>query len=228
MNADIVGKPATWIAEQAGFTVPEGTNILAAECKEVGENEPLTREKLSPVIAVLKSESREDGITKARQMVEFNGLGHSAAIHTADEELTKEFGKAVKAIRVICNSPSTFGGIRDVYNAFLPSLTLGCGSYGRNSVGDNVSAINLLNIKKVGRRRNNMQWMKLPSKTYFERDSIQYLQKCRDVERVMIVTDHAMVELGFLDRIIEQLDLRRNKVVYQIFADVEPIQISQL
>ncbi|MCB7127842.1 hypothetical protein LIZ53_17000, partial [Lachnoclostridium sp. 210928-DFI.6.3] len=78
--------------------------------------------------------------------------------------------------------------------AFLPSLTLGCGSYGRNSVGDNVSAINLLNIKKVGRRRNNMQWMKLPSKTYFERDSIQYLQKCRDVERVMIVTDHAMVE----------------------------------
>ena len=104
--------------------------------------------KLSPVIAVLKSESREDGITKARQMVEFNGLGHSAAIHTADEELTKEFGKAVKAIRVICNSPSTFGGIGDVYNAFLPSLTLGCGSYGRNSVGDNVSAINLLNIKK--------------------------------------------------------------------------------
>ena len=179
------------IAEQAGFTVPEGTNILAAECKEVGEKEPLTREKLSPVIAVLKSDSREDGINKARQMVEFNGLGHSAAIHTADEELTKEFGKAVKAIRVICNSPSTFGGIGDVYNAFLPSLTLGCGSYGRNSVGDNVSAINLLNIKKVGRRRNNMQWMKLPSKTYFERDSIQYLQKCRDVERVMIVTDHA-------------------------------------
>ena len=222
LNPDIVGKPATWIAEQAGFSVPEDTNILAAECKEVGEKEPLTREKLSPVIAVLKSESREDGVEKARQMVEFHGLGHSAAIHTADEELTKEFGKAVRAIRVICNSPSTFGGIGDVYNAFLPSLTLGCGSYGRNSVGDNVSAVNLLNIKKVGRRRNNMQWMKLPSKTYFERDSIQYLQKCRDVERVMIVTDHAMVELGFLDRIIEQLDLRRNKVVYQIFADVEP------
>ena len=89
LNADIVGKPAAWIAEQAGFSVPEGTNILAAECKEVGEKEPLTREKLSPVIAVLKSESREDGINKARQMVEFNGLGHSAAIHTADEELTK-------------------------------------------------------------------------------------------------------------------------------------------
>ena len=200
LNPDIVGKSAVWIAEQAGFSVPEDTNILAAECKEVGEKEPLTREKLSPVIAVLKSESREDGINKARQMVEFHGLGHSAAIHTADEELTKEFGKAVKAIRVICNSPSTFGGIGDVYNAFLPSLTLGCGSYGRNSVGDNVSAVNLLNIKKVGRRNNNMQWFKVPSKTYFERNSIQYLQKCRDVERVMIVTDHSMVELGYFDR----------------------------
>ncbi|HEK9073292.1 bifunctional acetaldehyde-CoA/alcohol dehydrogenase [Streptococcus equi] len=222
LNPNIVGKPAAWIAEQAGFTVPEGTNILAAECKEVSENEPLTREKLSPVIAVLKAESRTDGVEKARQMVEFNGLGHSAAIHTADADLAKEFGTKIRAIRVIWNSPSTFGGIGDVYNAFLPSLTLGCGSYGRNSVGDNVSAVNLLNIKKVGRRRNNMQWFKVPSKTYFERDSIQYLQKCRDVERVMIVTDHAMVELGFLDRIIEQLDLRRNKVVYQIFADVEP------
>lgn len=222
LNADIVGKPATWIAEQAGFKVPEGTNILAAECAEVGVKEPLTREKLSPVIAVLKSDSTEDGLKKDRQMVEFNGLGHSAAIHTADEALAKRFGTEMKAMRIIWNSPSTFGGIGDVYNAFIPSLTLGCGSYGRNSVGDNVSAINLLNIKKVGRRRNNMQWFKVPSKTYFERDSIQYLQKARDVERVMIVTDHAMVELGFLNRVIEQLDLRRNKVVYQIFSDVEP------
>lgn len=222
LNADIVGRPAAWIAEQAGFSVPEGTNILAAEVAEIGEKEPLTREKLSPVIAVLKVEGREEGLEAARQMVEFHGLGHSAAIHTEDAELAKEFGTIVRAIRVIWNSPSTFGGIGDVYNAFLPSLTLGCGSYGRNSISDNVSAMNLLNIKKVGRRRNNMQWFKVPSKTYFERDSIQYLQKCRDVERVMIVTDRAMVELGFLDRIIEQLDLRRNKVVYQIFSDVEP------
>ena len=119
LNANIVGKPAAWIAEQAGFSVPEGTNILAAECKEVGEKEPLTREKLSPVIAVLKSESREDGIEKARQMVEFHGLGHSAAIHTEDAELAKEFGRVVRAIRVIWNAPSTFGGIGDVYNAFI-------------------------------------------------------------------------------------------------------------
>lgn len=128
LNADIIGRPAAWIAEQAGFSVPAGTNILAVEVSEVGEKEPLTREKLSPVIAVLKAENTEDGINKARQMVEFHGLGHSAAIHSKDAELVKQFGKAVRAIRVIWNSPSTFGGIGDVYNAFLPSLTLGCGS----------------------------------------------------------------------------------------------------
>ena len=222
LNADIVGRPAAWIAEQAGFSVPAGTNILAAEVSEVGEKEPLTREKLSPVIAVLKAENTEDGINKARQMVEFHGLGHSAAIHSKDAELVKQFGKAVRAIRVIWNSPSTFGGIGDVYNAFLPSLTLGCGSYGRNSVGDNVSAVNLLNIKKIGRRRNNMQWFKVPSKIYFERDAVQYLQKMKNVNKVMIVTDESMVKFGFLQRVIEQLHLRRNEVVYTVFADVEP------
>lgn len=222
LNADIVGHPAVWIAAQAGFTVPPDTNILAAEVKEVGEKEPLTREKLSPVIAVLKAENHADGIKKARQMVEFNGLGHSAAIHSKNAELVKQFGTAVKAIRVIWNSPSTFGGIGDVYNAFLPSLTLGCGSYGHNSVGDNISAINLLNIKKIGRRRNNMQWFKVPPKIYFERDAVQYLQKMKNVNKVMIVTDEAMVKFGFLQRVIEQLHLRRNEVVYTVFADVEP------
>ena len=222
LNADIVGKPAAWIAEQAGFSVPEGTNILAAEVTEVGPKEPLTREKLSPIIAVLKSENTEDGIAKSRQMVEFHGLGHSAAIHTRNEQLAKDFGREVKAIRVIWNAPSTFGGIGDVYNAFLPSLILGCGTYGRNSVGNNVSAVNLLNIKKVGRRRNNMQWFKVPSKIYFERDSIQYLQKMKDVEKVMIVTDDAMFKLGFVHRVIEQLSLRPKKVTYTIFSDVEP------
>ncbi|KGR72639.1 bifunctional acetaldehyde-CoA/alcohol dehydrogenase [Streptococcus phocae subsp. salmonis] len=222
LNATIVGKPAAWIAEQAGFSVPEGTNILAAECYEVGINEPLTREKLSPIIAVIKSENVEDGLKKARQMVEFNGLGHSAAIHTKDEELAKRFGTEIKAMRIIWNSPSTFGGIGDVYNAFIPSLTLGCGSYGRNSVGDNVSAINLLNIKKVGKRRNNMQWFKVPSKIYFERNSIQYLQTCEGIERVMIVTDKSIEKLGFVQRVIDQLNARTNTVAIQVFADVEP------
>lgn len=222
LNSDIVGRSATWIAEQAGFSVPEGTNILAAEVSEVGPNEPLTREKLSPVLAVLKAKSTEQGIELAKQMVEFHGLGHSAAIHTASEELAQAYGQKIKAMRLIWNSPSTFGGIGNVYNAFVPSLTLGCGSYGKNSVGGNVSTEHLLNIKKVGRRKNNMQWFKVPPKIYFERDSIQYLKSMKDVEKVMIVTDETMVKLGFLHRVIEQLHRRRNKVTYQVFTDVEP------
>lgn len=222
LNSDIVGRSASWIAEQAGFTVPEGTNILAAEVSEVGLNEPLTREKLSPVLAVLKAKSTDQGIELAKQMVEFHGLGHSAAIHTASEELAQAYGQKIKAMRLIWNSPSTFGGIGNVYNAFVPSLTLGCGSYGKNSVGGNVSTEHLLNIKKVGRRKNNMQWFKVPPKIYFERDSIQYLKSMKDVEKVMIVTDETMVKLGFLHRVIEQLHRRRNKVTYQVFTDVEP------
>lgn len=211
LNSAVVGKPATWIAEQAGFKVPEKTNIIIAECREVGPNEPLTREKLSPVLAMIKADSTEQGLKFAEEMVAFDGLGHSAAIHTADHELAKTFGTRVKALRVIWNSPSTFGGIGDVYNAFLPSLTLGCGSYGKNSVGGNVSAVNLLNIKKVGRRRNNMQWFKVPAKIYFERDSIQYLQDMKDCEKVMIVTDRSMVDLGFVDKITHQLHQRKTK-----------------
>ena len=222
LNSVIVGKAATEIAKLAGFEVPKGTVILAAECSEVGVKEPLTREKLSPVLAVLKSTSTEDGIEKARQMVEFNGLGHTAAIHTQDEEVAEEFGKVVRACRVVWNSPSTFGGIGDVYNAFIPSLTLGCGSYGRNSVSGNVNAINLLNIKLIGRRNNNMQWFKLPPKVYFEPNAIKYLSEMEGLERVMIVTDESMVKLGFAGRIIDQLNRRKNKVQYEVFAGVEP------
>ncbi|SUT85834.1 bifunctional acetaldehyde-CoA/alcohol dehydrogenase [Actinobacillus ureae] len=222
LNAAVVGKPAAWIAEQAGFSVPPKTNILLAECAFVGEGEPLTREKLSPVLALLKSNSTEHGLELSEAMVNFHGLGHSAAIHTQNAELAKTFGERIKAIRVIWNSPSTFGGIGDVYNSFLPSLTLGCGSYGKNSVSNNVSAVNLINIKRVGRRRNNMQWFKVPSKIYFERDSIQYLKSMKNAEKAMIVTDRSMVDLGFVDRITDQLRQRRNKVMIQLFTDVEP------
>ncbi|MFI3284011.1 MAG: bifunctional acetaldehyde-CoA/alcohol dehydrogenase [Erysipelotrichaceae bacterium] len=222
LNPDVVGRSATWIAEQAGFEVAPRTSILACECKEVGVSEPLTREKLSPVLAVLKSQSTQQGIEMSAQMVEFNGLGHSAAVHTRDEQVSKDFGLRVKACRVIWNSPSTFGGIGNVYNSFLPSLTLGCGSYGHNSVSDNVSAINLLNIKKIGRRKNNMQWFKVPSKIYFERDSIEYLKDMKEMKRVFIVTDRSMVDLGLLDRITSVLENRRDHVKVQLFCDVEP------
>ena len=222
LNAAIAGKSKTWIAEQAGFSVPEHTSIICVECSKVGVDEPLTREKLSPVLAVLKAKDTEDGISLSKQMVEFNGLGHSAAIHTKDQKLADKFGDIIPAIRIIWNSPSTFGGIGNVYNSFIPSLTLGCGSYGHNSVGGNVSAINLLNIKKVGRRRNNMQWFKIPSKIYFERDSIEYLHQMKEMTKVMIITDRSMVDLGFLKKVTDQLELRHPKVPYSIFCDVEP------
>ncbi|MFC7306947.1 bifunctional acetaldehyde-CoA/alcohol dehydrogenase [Streptomyces monticola] len=222
LNAAVVGKSPQWIAEQAGFSVPEDTSILLAECAEVGDNEPLTREKLSPVLAALKAGSTELGIELAARMVEFHGLGHSAAIHAEDEKLVEEFGKRVKAIRVIANSPSTFGGIGDVYNAFMPSLTLGCGSYGHNSVSNNVTAVNLINVKRIGRRNNNMQWFKVPPKIYFERNSIRYLGEMDGIKRVTIVTDKTMSTLGFVQKAVDILQSREQGVVLQIIDNVEP------
>ena len=222
LNPDIVGKSAQFIASNAGFKVPDDISILGVECTKIGVEEPLSREKLSPVLAFYKVKDSSEGIESAEKVVNFFGLGHSASIHSTDKKLVEEYGDKVKALRVIWNSPSTFGGIGNVYNSFLPSLTLGCGSYGKNSIGGNVSAINLLNIKKVGKRRNNMQWVKLPSKIYFERNSIQYLKDCKDINKAFIVTDTSMVQFGFLNKITEQLALRRNKVSIQLFTGVEP------
>ncbi|MCL1801685.1 MAG: aldehyde dehydrogenase family protein, partial [Promicromonosporaceae bacterium] len=222
LNADVVGKSPYWLAEQSGFHVPEDTSILMAEVKEVGPAEPLTREKLSPLIAVLKSKDEADGLRLAQEMVEFDGLGHSAAIHTQDEALVEEFGKKVKAVRILWNQPSSLGGIGDIYNALIPSLTLGTGSYGRNSISNNVSAVNLINIKRVARRNNNMQWFKVPPKTYFEPNAIQYLSDMKGVERVTIVTDKVMSAIGIVDKVLDVLRRRHNKVAIQVLDNVEP------
>lgn len=222
LNPTVVGKSPVWIAEQAGFRVPADTSILLAEVSGVGPHEPLTREKLCPMLAVLRATSTEHGMALAEQMVEFDGLGHSAAIHTQDDALTVEFGKRVKAVRIIANAPSSLGGIGDIYNAFIPSLTLGCGSYGHNSVSNNVSAINLVNVKRVGRRNNNLQWFKVPAKTYFEPNAIRYLSDMAGIERVTIVTDATMTTLGFVDKVIDVLNRRSNTVALQIIDQVEP------
>lgn len=222
LNAAVVGQTPAKIAEMAGFTVPEETSIILTEVSQVGPSEPLTREKLCPVLAVLKAETREHGLLLAEQMVEFDGLGHSAAIHTEDADLAEQFGRRVKAVRVIWNSPSSQGGIGDIYNSFIPSLTLGCGSYGANSVSNNVSAVNLINIKRIGRRNNNLQWFKVPAKTYFEPNAIRYLEDMYGIERVTIVTDATMTKLGFVDRIIDVLNRRPNKVALQIIDNIEP------
>jgi len=222
LNADVAGMSASWIAEKAGFKVPEDTAIIGVELKKVGPEEPMSREKLSPVLGFYKVKDDKEGFAMCESMLEFGGLGHTAEIHCKEQSMADSFGDVCKALRIIWNSPSTFGGLGNVYNSFEPSLTLGCGSYGHNSVGGNVSVHNLLNVKKVGKRRNTMQWFKVPQKIYFERNSIQYLRSCKDVGKVFIVTDHSMVELGFLNKIIDELNLRRNPTTYQLFAEVEP------
>ena len=222
VNPQVVGMPAAEIAKNAGVSVPEKTKILIARLDGVGEAYPLSREKLSPVLAYYVAENAEEGFRIAKQMLEFGGLGHSAVIHTADSELAKRYGEAMKVGRVIVNSPSSQGAIGDIYNTNTPSLTLGCGSFGRNSTTSNVSSVNLINKKRVATRKVNMQWFKIPPKIYFEEDSIQYLQKMPDITRAFIVTDPMMVKLGYVDRVLYNLRKRQEYCHSEIYADVEP------
>ncbi|PXW90877.1 acetaldehyde dehydrogenase /alcohol dehydrogenase AdhE [Streptohalobacillus salinus] len=222
VNPKIVGMKPVLIAEMAGVKVPEDTKILVAELTGVGPDHPLSREKLSPVLAAYKVNSTEEGLTRSEEMLEFGGLGHSAVIHSNDQDVIDQFAKRMKAGRLITNAPSSQGAIGDIYNAYLPSLTLGCGSYGGNSVSQNVGAANLINIKKLARRNNNMQWFKVPEKIYFEKNSIQYLQKMPKITKAMIVTDPMMVKLGYVDKVLYHLRKRSDYVHCEIFSDVEP------
>ncbi|WP_042355725.1 bifunctional acetaldehyde-CoA/alcohol dehydrogenase [Bacillus rubiinfantis] len=222
VNANIVGMPAAKIAEMAGVTVPAGTKILVAELAGVGPEFPLSREKLSPVLACYKVSSFAEGVKRAEEMLEFGGLGHSAVIHTTSDEAIKQYGLRMKAGRIIVNAPSSQGAIGDIYNAYIPSLTLGCGTYGGNSVSTNVGAIHLVNIKKVAKRNVNMQWFKVPPKIYFEKNSIQYLAKMPKITRAFIVTDPGMVKLGYVDKILYYLRKRPDYVHCEIFSEVEP------
>lgn len=222
VNPDIVGKYPYEIAKLAGITIPKDTKVLCVEIEGAGENYPLSREKLSPVLAVIKAKDVDDGFRLSETMLELGGLGHTAVIHSTDDKIIRAFGQRMKASRIIVNSPSALGGIGDIYNSMMPSLTLGCGSYGRNSTSTNVSAENLINKKRIAKRRINMQWFKIPEKIYFEAGSVQYLEKMPDISRVMIVADPMMVQLGYVDRVTYQLEKRANKVVYEIFDQVEP------
>lgn len=222
MNPAVVGQPAYKIAKLAGFEVPEDTKILIAKINGVGPEYPLSREKLSPILAYYIVDGWEQGIKIAEEMVEFGGLGHSAVIHSEDEKVIDEFAKRIKAGRLIINSPSTHGAIGDIYNTNMPSLTLGCGSFGRNSTTANVSAVNLINKKRMARRRVNMQWFKIPEKIYFQFGSTQYLEKMPNITRAFIVTDPYMVKLGYVDRVLYYLRKRHDYVHCEIFSEVEP------
>ena len=222
INSTIVGQSAYTIAKNAGIKVDEKTKILIAKIEGIGEEYPFSKEKLSPVLTYYIVENEEEGIHKSEKLLEFGGLGHSAAIHSENQDTILKFSETLKAGRIIVNSPSTHGAIGDIYNTNMPSLTLGCGSFGKNSTTANVSSVNLINIKRVAKRRVNMQWFKVPNKIFFEKGSIKYLEVMRDISRVFIVTDKAMVKLGYTDKILYYLRNRKNKVHSYIFDNVEP------
>ena len=214
VNGAIVGHSAIEIAEKAGLKVPAGTKLLLAEIPDATMEHPLALEKLSPVLALIKSDGVEDGFKKAEGMLNLGGLGHTAVIHTENEELQLQYGIRMKACRVLVNSPSAEGGIGNIYNNMIPSLTLGCGSHGHNSVSHNVSSFDLLNVKTLSKRRNNMQWFRVPPK-------ITYLRHI-EAERVMLVCDPGMVQFGYADLVKRQLELNRHRPAVDVFSDVEP------
>ncbi len=222
VNPAVVGKPAQWIAEQAGVTVPDKTKILIAKLADATPEYPLSREKLSPVLAYFIVKDSKEGFDMAQKMLDMGGLGHSAVIHSSNEELIKAYGETMRVGRIISNSPSSQGAIGDIYNTNTPSLTLGCGSYGHNSTSKNVSSVNLINTKRIAKRMVNMQWFKVPPKIYFENNSVQYLQKMEGIERAFIVTDPTMVKLGYVDKVLYYLRKREKYCHAEIYSDVEP------
>ena len=221
LKSHIPGKSPYEIAEMAGFEIPKDTKVIVVYEEGIGEGYPFSKEKLSPVLTYYIVENFEEALDKAERLLEFGGLGHSAVIHSEDREKILQFSEKMKAGRIIVNSPSTHGAIGDIYNTNMPSLTLGCGSFGGNSTTANVSSVNLINIKRVARRRVNMQWFKIPEKIYFEAGSIAYLEKMPDIERAFIVTDQGMVKLGYVDKILYHLRKREKHVHCEIFDEVE-------
>lgn len=222
VNGVIVGQPAVKIAEMSGIQVPQDTKILVAELAGVGPAYPLSAEKLSPVLACYKVKTAAQGIERAAEVVQFGGMGHSSVIHSTDDAVIQAFANRLQTGRVIVNSPSTHGAIGDIYNTNLPSLTLGCGSYGHNSTTSNVTSVNLINVKRVAYRTVNMQWFKVPPKVYFEKGATQYLEKMPNISRVLVVTDEMMVKLGYVEKVEYYLRKRVNPVAFEVFSDVEP------
>ncbi len=222
VNPAIVGQAPVKIAASAGFTIPSETKILCTELEGVGPDYPLSKEKLSPVLAVIRAKDLETGFDFCEKMIELGGLGHSSVIHSTNDSVIKEFSARMRTGRILVNSPSTHGAIGDLYNTNMPSLTLGCGSYGGNSTTHNVSAVDLVNYKRVAKRRVNMQWFKVPNKIYFEAGSTAYLSKMPGITKAFIVTDPSMTQLGYVNKVLYQLRKRSDYVHCEIFDQVEP------
>lgn len=226
LNANIVGQPAWKIAELAGITVDKDVKILIGEVSDTTLAEPFAHEKLSVVLAMYKSNNHTEAVEMATTLVNHSGLGHTAAIY-ADELVAKdaidELVKAVKTTTVLVNQPTAHGGIGDLFNfAMAPSLTLGCGSWGNNSVSENVGPLHLVNIKTVTKRRENMLWLKQPEKIYYKFGSLPVALEDLSYDnkkRAFIVTDKILFDLGYTNAVTDELD--KYGISYQIFYDVQ-------
>ena len=228
LNAKIVGQKAHTIAELAGVSVPENTKILIGEVESVDLSEEFAHEKLSPVLAMYKSSSFDDALEKAYRLIEDGGLGHTSSLYVntvTEKEKIEKFYSKMKTCRVLVNTPSSQGGIGDLYNFKLtPSLTLGCGTWGGNSVSENVGIKHLLNIKTVAERRENMLWFRAPEKVYMKRGclpvALEELKNVMNTKRVFIVTDTFLYENGYTKVVTDKLD--EMGIVHETFFNVAP------
>ena len=228
LNAKIVGQKATTIATLAGINVPETTKILIGEVENVDLSEEFAHEKLSPVLAMYKATNFDEATKKAKKLIDDGGLGHTSSLYIntlTEKEKQEKFYNNMKTCRVLINTPASQGGIGDLYNFKLaPSLTLGCGSWGGNSISENVGIKQLLNIKTVAERRENMLWFRAPEKVYIKRGCLQValeeLNSVLNKKKVFIVTDKFLYENGYTKPITDKLE--ELKIAYSIFSNVEP------
>ena len=228
LNAKIVGQTAKTIADLAGVHVPDGTKILIGEVESVEPTEEFAHEKLSPVLAMYKAKDAEDAFSKAERLIADGGYGHTSSIYLnpiTEKEKLAEFARRMKTCRILVNTPSSQGGIGDLYNFKLsPSLTLGCGSWGGNSVSENVGVKHLLNIKTVAERRENMLWFRSPEKVYIKKGclpiALEELKEINPRKKAFIVTDRFLYDNGYTRPITEKLgDMG---IAYTVFSEVEP------
>ena len=224
LNAKIVGQPAAAIAKLAGFEVPAETKVLIAEAKGIGTGFPFSYEKLSPVLGMYKADNFDDALDKATKLIEFGGLGHTSILYTdpRNDDHINKFGAMMKTGRTLINMPASQGAIGDIFNFRLePSLTLGCGTWGGNSVSQNVGPQHLINVKTVAARRENMLWFRVPPKVYFKSGCLPVaLNDLEGKKRAFIVTDRFLYNNGHLATVTKALE--NIGIRYEIFADVEP------
>lgn len=226
VNGPVAGKSARWIAEQAGVFLPEDKDVMLFELDAKNIGEKLSSEKLSPLLSIYKAKDRTDGVKIVGALLDYQGAGHNAAIQIGSQTdpFINEFGDKIKSARILVNQPDSIGGIGDIYtDALRPSLTLGTGSWGKNSLSHNLSTGDLLNIKTVAKRRNRPQWVRLPEKIYYENNAISYLQdETEDIKRAFIVADPGMVQFGFVDKVYDQLAVRDTPVKTALYGTVKP------